>query len=631
MMSDNQLSVVERTELEEQEKIIEAGLKTFVEVGNALMKIRDERLYRDGFQTFESYCQDRWNLSKTHVNRTIAAAEVVGNLTPMGVSPENERQARPLTQLPLSQQSIAWQEAVETAPDGKVTAGHVESTVKSFLEQSNQVETEILDEPDLDGPIPFEEKVNGKVESEPSTIQIELDLTTQPQSQSNIRTVPKVEFYTVEQWSNLSEPIRKVLLSRESDKKFNLTNENVEWASWTWNPVTGCLHNCSYCLEGSTLIWMADDSTKQIKDIKIGDKIIGFSPDHEEIETTVTDCWLTNKEAYKITVSKEFDDIELVCSADHRWMTDDGWKYTYGHKDSLTLEDILLTYDYGAPDYCTILSIEPLNKTIPMYDISTGTEDFIANGVVSHNCYARDIAQRFYNHVDQVEDRFIPMFYPDRLTAPVNTKIPDLSRFDKLADRIGHKSVFVCSMADLWGKWVPGEWIEAVLEQARNSPQWNFIFLTKFPIRMSEFEFPQNTMVGTTVDSQFAVERAEKAFRKITAGIKWLSCEPMMERLTFTSLEMFDWVVCGGASKSTQTPEFRPPREWIEHLRWQAKNAGCTFYEKTNLGALTYYKTNDKGEFLKGTDGKKIEDHNYVVFERERSYPWDDKEFEAWK
>jgi DNA repair photolyase len=36
-----------------------------------------------------------------------------------------------------------------------------------------------------------------------------------------------------------------------------------------------------------------------------------------------------------------------------------------------------------------IESIEPLGIDIPMYDVTTGTGDFIANGVVSHNCYAR--------------------------------------------------------------------------------------------------------------------------------------------------------------------------------------------------------------------------------------------------
>ena len=32
-----------------------------------------------------------------------------------------------------------------------------------------------------------------------------------------------------------------------SEKKFNLTNENIEWAKWTWNPVTGCKQGCPYC------------------------------------------------------------------------------------------------------------------------------------------------------------------------------------------------------------------------------------------------------------------------------------------------------------------------------------------------------------------------------------------------
>jgi DNA repair photolyase len=36
-----------------------------------------------------------------------------------------------------------------------------------------------------------------------------------------------------------------------------------------------------------------------------------------------------------------------------------------------------------------VVSVEPLGKTMRLYDITTGTEDFIANGVVSHNCYAR--------------------------------------------------------------------------------------------------------------------------------------------------------------------------------------------------------------------------------------------------
>jgi len=89
------------------EEIIERGLDTFVEVGNALMEIRDGRLYKDaGFKSFEDYCQRRWNWSRTHADRQIAAAKVAGKLTPMGVnSVQSERQARELLQLEPEQQA----------------------------------------------------------------------------------------------------------------------------------------------------------------------------------------------------------------------------------------------------------------------------------------------------------------------------------------------------------------------------------------------------------------------------------------------------------------------------------------------------------------------------------------------
>jgi protein gp37 len=192
-----------------------------------------------------------------------------------------------------------------------------------------------------------------------------------------------------------------------------------------------------------------------------------------------------------------------------------------------------------------------------------------------HNCpycYARDIAERFY------EQKFEPTFLPDRLSAPRNTPVPG----DALAN-IGYKNVFTCSMADLFGKWVPRDWITAVLDTAFANPQWNFLFLTKFPNRMSEFDFPDNAWVGTTVDCQARVKNAEESFRRVNAKVKWLSCEPLLEPLQFNDLSMFQWLVLGGSSASTQTPEWRPPRDWINDLETQARDAGCMIYEKSNL------------------------------------------------
>lgn len=192
-----------------------------------------------------------------------------------------------------------------------------------------------------------------------------------------------------------------------------------------------------------------------------------------------------------------------------------------------------------------------------------------------HNCpycYARDIANRFY------PTKFEPTLWTERLHAPMNTQVPPESAHD-----IGYKNVFTCSMADLFGRWVPTEWIEKVLQVVADNPQWNFLFLTKFPIRMAEFDYPDNAWMGTSVDCQIRVKPVEAAFSKVNAKVKWLSCEPMIEPLKFTNLDMFSWVVIGGASKSSQTPEWVPPRAWVHSLEMQAYEAGCMVYEKTNL------------------------------------------------
>lgn len=79
--------------LVELEGVIERGLTTFVEVGAALMEIRDSRLYRETHGTFEAYCRERWGWDRTYAHRTIQAAEV-SRMLPMGNILPSERVAR---------------------------------------------------------------------------------------------------------------------------------------------------------------------------------------------------------------------------------------------------------------------------------------------------------------------------------------------------------------------------------------------------------------------------------------------------------------------------------------------------------------------------------------------------------
>ena len=139
MGTETELSSDETLELERCETIIQRGLKTFFEVGAALLRIRDLRLYRTTHATFEDYCQLRWELGRRYVNQIIAASQVHANLGAMAPKqlPSNERQARPLTKLPdPALQREAWQQAVATAPDGRITAAHVAQVVQQFLREA---------------------------------------------------------------------------------------------------------------------------------------------------------------------------------------------------------------------------------------------------------------------------------------------------------------------------------------------------------------------------------------------------------------------------------------------------------------------------------------------------------------
>lgn len=143
------LTAMEHSALTHAEAKIEQGLKTFVEVGQALAEIRDARLYRDDHATFEAYCQARWGMDRRNANRTIEAAEVVaglGSIDPKAPAPENVGQARELVGLAPEPAAEVMRQAHE-ATDGKVTARSIRDAREAAL--AKQVEADVEEFPAL--------------------------------------------------------------------------------------------------------------------------------------------------------------------------------------------------------------------------------------------------------------------------------------------------------------------------------------------------------------------------------------------------------------------------------------------------------------------------------------------------
>ena len=131
------LTTTEHQKYLECNAVIEHGLQTFFDVGTALMVVRNDRLYREEYGTFEDYCQQKWGWTRQRANQLIASADVVANLAEMTtivVKPTTESQARALTKLEPEKQRAVWKDVVETAPKGKVTAKHVQAVVEQHKE-----------------------------------------------------------------------------------------------------------------------------------------------------------------------------------------------------------------------------------------------------------------------------------------------------------------------------------------------------------------------------------------------------------------------------------------------------------------------------------------------------------------
>ena len=183
---------------------------------------------------------------------------------------------------------------------------------------------------------------------------------------------------------------------------------------FTINAYRGCSHACVYCLAGDTPILMADGLTKPLAEVRVGDAIYGTvrrGNDRRYVTTEVLAHWSTVKPAYRVTLS---DGTELVCSGDHRFLSPCGWKRVV--RELATGDELVgvdrksgtkwSSSDHFAPDFGSahlkVTSIEPLGVELPMFDITTGTGDFIANAVVSHNCFARPT--HTYLDLDMGED-----------------------------------------------------------------------------------------------------------------------------------------------------------------------------------------------------------------------------------
>lgn len=284
----------------------------------------------------------------------------------------------------------------------------------------------------------------------------------------------------------------------------------IEWADYTWNPVTGCLHGCEYC--------------------------------------------------YARGIARRFEGVELHSAygygADDKWhRADDPFAEPFDHAKLFVIDKSLF--------------VERKNGELEKAPYPFGFE---------------------------------PTYHRYRLDEPKKVR--------------KSQRIFVVSMGDLFGDWVPDGWIEEVFKACAEAPWHTYIFLTKNPARFQDTFLIHR--LGITRNMWFGFSASDqKALNEIAMGARWLpvnsfiSIEPLHGLVNLTKIEpvgvdaildfitgaqywfmggdnkgkALRWVIIG-AETGNRKGKIQPNREWVDSIVGQCQNNSIPVFMKDSLRKL---------------------------------------------
>lgn len=173
---------------------------------------------------------------------------------------------------------------------------------------------------------------------------------------------------------------------------------------------------------------------------------------------------------------------------------------------------------------------------------------------------------------------FDPTFHRYKLDEPQRWKKP--------------RTIFVCSMADLFGKWVPDAWIREVFEACEAAPQHRYLFLTKNPERYMELasngviaKDQSNFWFGSTATAP------EMPFFWHNEVNTFVSIEPILapfKDLTDDGIDPVSkvkWIIVG-AETGSRKDKAVPRKSWVDEIVSTAKKTGTPVFMKDSLRDL---------------------------------------------
>lgn len=214
-------------------------------------------------------------------------------------------------------------------------------------------------------------------------------------------------------------------------------------------------------------------------------------------------------------------------------------------------------------------------------------------------CYARSLANRFKGCNSapngETSDRVISL--PTRLKVTNKDGItrnaaypygftPTLHgyRLDDPKTKGFGKTVFVCSMGDLFGEWVPESWIEKVFESCAEAENHRYLFLTKNPKRYIELAEKDKLPTGDSYWYGSTVTNESVPAFWSDKHNTFVSIEPILGGFNETSEvpQKIDWIILG-AETGNRKNKVVPQKSWIEQIVDDCKRYDKPIFMKDSM------------------------------------------------
>ncbi len=219
-------------------------------------------------------------------------------------------------------------------------------------------------------------------------------------------------------------------------------------------------------------------------------------------------------------------------------------------------------------------------------------------------CYARRIAERFggwtsggvkttQNIKGEPPELDAPLLLQQKNEKVVNAPFPfgfeptlHRYRLSEPGEVEKGQNIFVCSMADLFGPWVPDAWIADVMKACLLAPQHRYLFLTKFPERYLELNeagmLPTNDnfWYGTTATNPMTDQMLySDSFNT------FVSIEPLLGPFGTPATGALDFIggFIIGAETGNRKGKVVPEREWVKEIVEYCDAAGKPVFMKDSL------------------------------------------------